>query len=330
MRHRITIVCLIVMVIITGFQMSLVSEAFINPSEKTRDWTVNQSAGIGTAYYVDRNHPQAQDGSDLSSKDGQKTFQVFLPFAGKSSLSDLPVFPGAEGFGTDTLGGRGGRVIRVTTLADDGEGSLRDALAKDEPRVIVFEVGGTIWLERDLVITHPFVTIAGQTAPPPGITLAGTTGFIIQTHDVLLQHLRVRVGDLPGWMHPQDRDGIMVLGSDDGSAEAYNVVIDHCSISWAIDENINLWYQNVYDVTIRHCIVSEGLYNSLHPKGQHSCGLLVGKYARRVSVIGNLFAHNSRRNPRVADGCSALVINNVIYNSKSASIQFQNLVEYQG
>jgi len=239
----------------------------------------------------------------------------------------LPVFPGAEGFGTDTLGGRGGRIMRVTTLADDGPGSLREALLTPGARVIVFEVGGTIWATQDWEIEHPFVTIAGQTAPSPGITLAGATLRVL-THDVLVQHLRIRVGDRAEGPDPWDRDGVMLLGSHNGSRKVYNVVIDHCSISWAIDESLSLWDPNVHDVTMRHCIVSESLQNSIHPKGAHSCGLLVGDHAQHATVIGCLLAHNARRNPYLKGDTSALVVNNVVYNAERHSMHLCNPDQY--
>ena len=320
MRYRITIVSLIVVVITTGFQISLVSKASVNPSEKTRDLTVNQSAGIGTTYYVDRNHPQAQDGSAPGSKDGRKTFQVFLPFVSKSSLSDLPVFPGAEGFGVDTSAGRGGQLVRVTTLNYDGPGSLKQALRVKGPKVIVFEVGGTIWSapgERWWDIKEPFVTIAGQTAPSPGVTLAGS-GIRVLTHDVLIQHLRVRPGDRKEGPWPGDRDALQILGTSINQPEsepAYNVVVDHCSFSWGTDETVSLWFRNVYDVTIRNCIIGEALKATAY-RGEpgHSMSLLVGDHTRRISVIGNLIAHGAERNPGVFGDTSTIVINNVIYN----------------
>lgn len=223
----------------------------------------------------------------------------------------VPVFPGVEGFGTDTSAGRGGQIIRVTTLANSGPGSLREALYTQGPRTIVFEVGGVIWLQSDLNIWNPFLTVAGQTAPSPGITIAGG-GMKIRTHDVLMQHLACR-GAVD--------NGVALPGSEDGSVEVYNVVIDHCSISWAANKNLNTWYSGVHDVTISHCIISESL--SL-PGSQHHMGFLVGDHAQRIAVIGNLFAHNSRRNPGVFGTTSSLVLNNAIYNAVDYSIQAQD------
>lgn len=235
----------------------------------------------------------------------------------------LTAFPGAEGFGVVTPAGRGGAVLRVTSLAADGPGSLRAALASPGPRTIVFEVAGIIELTDIIVVAEPFVTIAGQTAPSPGITIAGA-GIQISTHDVLVQHLRVRVGDDPVGPDPGGRDALNVIGAADGSLDVGNVVIDHCSLSWAIDEGSSTWNPGVHDVTIRSSIVSENLSHSLHPEGEHSKGLLIGDHAKRVSVIGNLFAHNEMRNPFLKGDTSVLVANNVIYDPGSQAIHLDD------
>jgi hypothetical protein len=220
------------------------------------------------------------------------------------------VFPGAEGFGTKTQAGRRGQIVKVTNLNDSGSGSLRHAVNVLEPRTIVFEVGGTIELSTDLVVDTPYVTIAGQTAPSPGITLKGA-GLKIQSHDVLAQHLRVRVGDSLNGPDPEGRDGIQISG-----AETFNIVLDHISASWAIDENGSTW-AGAHDITIRHSIFSESLHRSIHPKGAHGNGFLVGQGTRNLAMIGNLFAHNADRNPRVKGNSSVIILNNVMYNNKN-------------
>ncbi len=245
------------------------------------------------------------------------------PFGAADAIRDntgsLPVFPGAEGFGTSTVAGRAGRVIRVTTLAKDGHGSLREALLADGPRVVVFEVAGTIELNSNLNITRPFATVAGQTAPSPGITLAGG-GLVVMTHDILVQHLRVRVGDRTR-VDPENHDAL-VIGHESGNA--YNVVFDHCSFGWAMDEVASTWYPGVRDITISRSIVSEGLSKSRHPKGEHSKGLLVGEHTVRVSVIGNLIAHNMQRNPLVKGNASALIAHNFIYDPGNEAIHLDD------
>ncbi|MCX2832182.1 right-handed parallel beta-helix repeat-containing protein [Microbulbifer thermotolerans] len=176
---------------------------------------------------------------------------------------------------------------------------------------------------KNLSIKAPFVTIAGQTAPSPGITLI-RGGISIRTHDVRIQHIRVRPGDAgqpprSGW----EPDGISVSG-----AGAYNVHIDHCSVSWAVDENISVSgprtlgpEHTARKVTISNSIIAEALDYASHRKGRHSKGLLVHDFAREVAVIGNLFAHNARRNPYFKANTIGVVANNLIYNPDSAAIQ---------
>lgn len=233
-------------------------------------------------------------------------------------------FPGAVGFGVDTPAGRSGRVLRVTALEREGPGSLREALEAAGPRIVVFEVGGIIDLQtRGLTIREPFVTVAGETAPSPGITLI-RGGLGIATHDVLIRHLRVRPGDAgrpkkSGW----EPDGITAY-----SGNAYNVVIDHCSVTWAVDENISASgartegpTMTAHRVTISNCIIAEGLHDSSHKKGPHSKGSLIHDFCRDIAVISNLYAHNDRRNPFFKAHATGVVANNVIYNPGSAAIQ---------
>jgi len=241
--------------------------------------------------------------------------------ARRDYTQDLPVFPGAEGFGTISRAGRRGQVLRVTSLAAEGPGSLRAALSTPGPRVVVFEVGGIIDITSALVIDQPYVTVAGQTAPDPGITIIGA-GLVIITHDVLVQHLRIRVGDRPEGPAPDGRDALAIYCPPDNEEPVHNVVIDHGSFSWAIDECASTWDKGVEDITLRQCIFSEGLSHSLHPKGEHSKGLLIGDHARRVSIIGNLFAHNKMRNPFVKGDVSVLIVNNLVYNPGTDAIHF--------
>lgn len=227
----------------------------------------------------------------------------------------LPVIPGAAGFGMDTPAGRGGEVLRVTTLADSGPGSLRAALEVKGPRVIVFEVSGTIATTRHFVIREPFVTVAGQTAPSPGITIRGA-GLFILTHDVLVQHLRIRPGGAPEGPAFRNRDAI-TIGATSGQS-TYNVVVDHVSCSWATDETISTWAEHdtggVHDVTIQYCLVSEGLATSLNPGGPHSMGILVGRASQRVGVVRNVMAYCSFRNPLIRDDVTdVVVLNNLVH-----------------
>lgn len=224
----------------------------------------------------------------------------------------LPVFPGAEGFGTRTPAGRGGKLIEVTTLADGGAGSLREALDTKGPRIIVFRTGGTIELKSELFIKEPFVTIAGQTAPGGGIQLKDY-GVTVATHDVLMQHLRVRPGNEGKSVKADDNDAICVMGADDNKDGAFNVVLDHISAGWSEDEALSV-VLGAHDVTISWSIVSEALSKSRHAKGKHSAGVLIGMASDRVSLHHCLLAHDGFRNPLVSKGGTHDVVNNLIYN----------------
>lgn len=227
-----------------------------------------------------------------------------------------------RGFGTGTPAGRDGRVLKVTNLNRSGPGSFADAVRAKGPRIIVFEVGGVIDLEQHSIgISEPFLTVAGQTAPSPGITLI-RGGISIRTHDVLMQHIRVRPGDAgqpkrSGWAP----DGV-------ATNAAYNVVIDHCSISWAVDENLSASGprhegpdKTSHNVTFSNCIIAECLDDSSHPKGRHSKGSLIHDYCTDIAIIGNLYAHNVNRNPYFKAFTTGVIVNNLIYNPRSAAIK---------
>ena len=240
-----------------------------------------------------------------------------------------PAFAGAQGFGTTTPGGRGGAIVRVTTLKASGVGSFSEALATKGPRLIVFEVGGVIDLEgKHLKLSEPFVTIAGQTAPAPGITFI-RGGIFITTHDVVIQHIAVRTGEAgkakkSGW----ETDAISTAG-------ASNLVVDHCSCTWATDENLSAsgprfegnslaeWQQNTsHHVTFSHCIIAEGLSDSTHAKGEHSKGSLIHDNASFISIIGNLYASNVERNPLFKGGVQAVTVNNWIANPGKRAMHY--------
>jgi pectate lyase len=227
------------------------------------------------------------------------------------SQAGLPVFPGAEGFGTRTAAGRGGKVIEVTSLGDSGPGTLRAAIEDPSPRIVVFRTGGTIELQSELQIVHPYITIAGQTAPRGGICLKDA-GLAVSTHDVLIQHLRIRPGN-EGAVDADINDAISILGPRGGDEGAYNVVIDHVSASWSEDEAVSTWY-GAHDVTISWCIISEALNRSRHRKATHSAGLLIGDSSYNVTVHHSLLAHNDFRNPLVAEGGTHDIVSNVIYD----------------
>ena len=200
------------------------------------------------------------------------------------SEGNMPVaFEGAEGCGKYSQGGRGGKEYVVTSLADDGsEGTLRYAVEAEGPRIVTFAVSGDIHLTAPLNIDNPYLTILGQTAPGEGITIRDHNIFITADH-VIMRYLRMRLGTAA----KVEADAV-------GARHCRHLIIDHCSISWATDENASFY--NLADATIQWCIISEALNASVHHKGNHGYGGIWG--GRNVSFHHNLFAHNSSRNPR--------------------------------
>ena len=192
-------------------------------------------------------------------------------------------FEGAEGCGRSSRGGRGGNEYIVTSLDDDGsEGTLRYAVEAEGPRIVKFAVSGDIHLNAPLNIENPYISILGQTAPGKGITIRDHNVFITADHTII-RYLRFRLGDRAG----VEADAL-------GAKRCSNLIIDHCSISWATDENASFY--NINDATIQWCIISEALNASVHHKGEHGYGGIWG--GRNVTFHHNLFAHNKSRNPR--------------------------------
>lgn len=235
----------------------------------------------------------------------------------------LSTFPGAEGVGSNTVGGRGGAVIKVTNLNDSGVGSLRAALSVSGPRIVVFDVSGNINLTSLLYVTEPFVTIAGQTSPG-GISVSGKQ-FNIAAHDVVIQHMRFRSGGHEYVGEDSDGDSFDILGSEwNGGLLVYNIMIDHCSFTWGTDETLAVT-GGATSVTIQNSLIAQGLRYAKFPTSDHSKGLMVsGKYNydTEVSLYRNYIAHNTDRNPLMynpdADGTTMVIdgTNNVSYNWK--------------
>ena len=226
-----------------------------------------------------------------------------LPQAG------IPAFPGAEGGGMFTPGGRGGKVITVTNLNDRGPGSFREACETGGARIIVFNVAGIIRLESPIIVRAPYVTIAGQTAPGDGVCIAGES-FWVDTHDVVVRHMRFRRGETKVH-HRDDSFGGNPIG---------NIMIDHCSCTWGLDENIS-FYRHMYspgegykdeklptvNVTIQNTISAKALdtYN-------HAFGSTLG--GENCAFMRNLWASNAGRNPSIGWYGIFNFVNNVVYN----------------
>ena len=224
---------------------------------------------------------------------------LLVVFLGSHNACALPAFPGAEGYGAVSVGGRGGQVIKVTNLNDSGPGSLREAIETSRPRIVIFEASGNIMLRSRLTIRIPYITIAGQTAPGDGIAIVGDQ-VTVNTHDVIIRYLRFRATDLSG----KDVD---CLNDDDNQ---YNVIIDHCTVSWSVDEALTFY--KGHDFTIQWCMITESLYDSCHSKGEHGYGGIWGGI--NASFHHNLFAHHTSRTPRFDRDGYIDHRNNVIYN----------------
>lgn len=229
--------------------------------------------------------------------------------------ASIPAFPGAEGGGRYSFGGRGGKIYVVTSLADSGEGTLREACEAGGARIIVFNVAGEIHLERPIHVIAPYISIYGQTAPGDGVVITGQT-LEVDTHDVVIRYMRFRRGAMD------------VAFRDDacGGNGVGNIIYDHCSASWGLDEVMSM-YRHVYardskgngrklptvNITIQDCIFSEGLdlYN-------HAFGASIGGH--NSLFARNLFACNISRNPSIAMDGDFNFVNNVLFNWWNRSV----------
>lgn len=254
-------------------------------------------------------------------------FTVFIIYPAKASETMSSPTKGA--FSSDVFPA----LVRVTSLNGVGQGSLKDAIERKGPRLIIFDVSGVIDLKGEtLVIVEPYVTIAGQAAPGNVVLIRG--GIKIKAHDVHISHLAIRPGDLS---RPKrsggDLDAISVIGP-----KARFVLLEHLSLSWGTDENLSVsgpindgHRGTASDVWIRNCIIAEGLNNANHKKGPHSKGALVHDLVQRVAFVGNVFISNARRNPHFKANTTGIIMNNWIINPDSAAVELSfSETEWQG
>ncbi|MDR1416937.1 MAG: hypothetical protein LBJ57_05920 [Prevotellaceae bacterium] len=270
---------------------------FANSNDFTREITELTPVMFGNLEKI------VVDAYDVAGKRTSETLTV-EKYQADPLIDNLSAFPGAEGFGKNATGGRGGAVYYVTTLSDGGgAGTLRYAVEQSGARTVVFKVSGTIQLTKRLSINNGNITIAGQTAPGDGICVAGYDVVVNNADNVIIRYLRFRMGAAKG----VESDAIWSRGRT-------NVIVDHCSMSWSTDECASFYEMQSF--TMQWCLIAESLKNSLHEKGAHGYGGIWG--GRNATFHHNLLAHHDSRNPRFASGEDGLsptdYRNNVIYN----------------
>jgi len=280
------------------------------------------------------------------------TLWLALGLSGATTLAQSPLAPAPAslpvsdqlnrftydiaGWARGTRGGAGGPIIRVTNLNESGPGSFRAAVETEGPRIVVFEVGGVIDMQgKNITIRNPFLTVAGQTAPHPGITVVKSETNIA-THDVIIQHMMFRPGEFGRAKRSgADQDAISTQGA------AHRVIVDHCSFSWATDENLSVggprfngaqpsdWRLNTsHNITYSYNLIYEGLANSVHVKGEHSKGTLVHDNATGILLYANIYASNRERNALFKGGVQAAMVNNLIFNPGAKAVHY-NLVAHE-
>ena len=241
-----------------------------------------------------------------------KEGKPYIPWAARPydlPQADIPAFPGAEGGGKFSFGGRGGKVYVVTSLADSGPGTLREACEKGGARIVVFNVAGIIRLKTPLIIRAPYITIAGQTAPGDGVCVAGESVWI-NTHDVVIRYMRFRRGET----HVGRRDDAI------GGNPIGNIMIDHVSASWGLDENMSM-YRHMYNdstgaIEQKLGTVNISIQNSIFAEAldtwNHSFGSTLG--GENCTFMRNLWANNAGRNPSIGWNGIFNFVNNVVFN----------------
>jgi hypothetical protein len=283
-------------------------------------WAQYPSIPDSVKQYQEQRHAEFTKASDeaweralpIIQREARELKKPYIPWAARPHdlpQANIPAFPGAEGGGAFSFGGRGGKVITVTSLEDSGPGTLREACEQGGARIVVFNVAGVITLKTPIILRAPYITIAGQTAPGDGVCVAGES-FWINTHDVVIRHMRFRRGATD-------------VGSRDdalGGNPVGNIMIDHVSTSWGLDENMSI-YRHMWNpgdgskelklgtvnVTIQNSIFFQTLdtYN-------HSFGSTLG--GENCTFMRNLWANNAGRNPSIGWNGQFNFINNVVYN----------------
>lgn len=269
---------------------------------------------IGSLLVAGCSSDSQKDTNNKEKQEDSKAEAYFTSLGFEKDTKEPLGFLGADGFGKYTKGGRGGQVIAVTNLNDSGEGSLRAAIEADGPRIVVFQVCGTIQLQSQLIIKNPYITIAGQTAPGDGICIANY-GLIVETNEAIVRYIRSRPGDLG-----EESDAVWVN-------EASNVIVDHLTTSWGTDETLSV--SDSDNVSVQWCLVSESLNNSINAKGTHGMGSLIrGSGGQKVTFHNNLYFTHRNRSPMNGnytphtedpEGFNVEFINNVVYNWNAKS-----------
>jgi hypothetical protein len=230
------------------------------------------------------------------------------------------VFPGAEGFGSDTVAGEGGRDLYVTNRNPEGDGSLRMAVNQNYPRKIHFKVAGDIVHTKPLNIEYPYFTIEAISAPGP-VVLKGSD-IRVHTHDGLFRHIRMRTGDTvpphDGW----DNRDVLKVGDPNKVGQVKKLFFDHCGFMFSVDELVNVW-DGANEVGFMNCAFAWALRNSKHPEGAHSMGPLFGDGFKNVSLIKSIIACNVARNPQVVKSGLLDMYNCLVYNYGNVGTEFK-------